>query len=914
MRIRNLFHRGGWPVVAAVFLAGLAAPAPAADAGSKDDAAYRAAAALYEGIRTETLPNGLHVYLKPIPSSPVVTTMVAYKVGSSDEDLAHTGLSHYLEHLMFKGTDKLRPGDIDHITLRSGGMNNAATSEDYTIFYFDFAADRWEPALEIEADRMRNLRIDTAHEFEQEKGAVIGELEQDEDEPWDLERKAILPLLFGKHNPYGHPVIGEREHVRAATAEVIKAYYDRWYYPNNASLVICGGFDPDQALAKIKQLFGPLPKGNLPPRKTVTPVKPKRPERLVMDSKFDVPRLLMGFNTTTTRDPDYPVLEVIQSLLTGGKTGRLYKKLVEDETVASAVSAGDDAGRYPGWFSIQVQLLPGKEIKQAEKLVLDELQKLCDEPVHPAELKRVQQSVLTDSVFSRESAHDLADNLARGVTTNDLAFLKNYLPSIMAVTAQDVQRVARKYLEPKERVSVWSVPRGKQGSVGDGAPSARRAAQAREAGSASLSLRDARRVELSNGLVLLLYENHRLPIFTAQALVKDTRLLEPADEAGVAALTGSLLDEGTTEHTGRQIAEMIEDVGGSLSLSSSGGGVSVLSPHRHLGLQLLFECLTRPAFGKEAFDRQKRRILSRIEEVQTQPDTRAALAYRALIYGKHPEGRSRLGTLATVQRLTPADCATFHRQVFAPNNTLVALVGDFDSKAVVEEIKQLTADWKPVALSKPELPPVTKPKEFEQKILSMPDAAQLHFFMGHVGIRRRNPDYYKLLVMDYVLGTGTGFTARLPARMRDREGLGYTVTAAITESAGTEPGTFTCYIGTAPQNFGRVKKEFLEELHRIRSERPTDKEVADVKGFLLGNLAFKLDGSDKVAGQLLYAERYGLGFDYLDKYRKAVMAVTPEDVQAVARKYIDPEHMVLVAAGPVDAQGKPLQALPPPKP
>ncbi len=174
-----------------------------------DKIAARTAAALYEGIRTATLPNGLRVFLKPIPGAPVVTSMVAYKVGSSDENLDFTGLSHYLEHLMFKGTEKIMPGEIDRRTLRAGGQNNAYTNEDMTNYHFDFSADNWEVALEIEADRMQNLRIDAKHEFEQEKGAVVSELEMDEDQPWDLESKTILPLLFGK-GAYGHPVIGER--------------------------------------------------------------------------------------------------------------------------------------------------------------------------------------------------------------------------------------------------------------------------------------------------------------------------------------------------------------------------------------------------------------------------------------------------------------------------------------------------------------------------------------------------------------------------------------------------------------------------------------------------------------------------------------------------------------------------------
>src|SRR5262249_32426757 len=240
------YPRFWFPVLFLMISAFIFSPVRAAEPGreSKDEnPALRAAAALYDGIPTEPLPNGLRVYFKSVLGSPVVTTMVAYKVGAADEDLSHTGLSHYLEHLMFKGTDKIKPGDIDKLTLRNGGSNNAYTSEDMTVYHFDFAADRWQPALQVEADRMRNLRIDKAHEFEEEKGAVISELERNEDEPWDLELKAILPELFGK-GPYGYPVIGERAHVRDATAEIIKSYYDRWYYPNNASLIIVGGFDP----------------------------------------------------------------------------------------------------------------------------------------------------------------------------------------------------------------------------------------------------------------------------------------------------------------------------------------------------------------------------------------------------------------------------------------------------------------------------------------------------------------------------------------------------------------------------------------------------------------------------------------------------------------------------------------------
>jgi zinc protease len=879
------------------------------------DAARQAARALYDNIRTETLPNGLRVYLKPIPESPVVTTMVAYKVGSADENLDRTGLSHYLEHLMFKGTNKIMPGDIDRLTLRNGGQNNAYTTEDYTVYHFDFASDRWESALNIEADRMRNLQIDKTHEFEQEKGAVIEELERDEDEPWDLEQKAILPLLFGRSAPYGHPVIGERQHVRSATAEIIKSHYDRWYYPNNAALIVSGGFDPDRAMARIHELFDPIPTGKLPPRKPEFHFHRDHPVHEQISSKFEVPRMLMGFDTIRTGEPGYYALEIIDEILTGGKTGRLYKELVEGKEMAASVASSNSTGRYPGWFSIQVEALKGKNPAQIEELVVAELNRLASEPVQEAELKRAKQSILAGTVFRRESVHDLADSIARAVMTTDLDTLIKYLPNIEAVTAADVQATAKRLLDPKRRVVVWSIP-GAQPKAGAGAmrPQGPHTAKARllpthrtgMGGLQDLSLKKAKRLVLDNGLILLLLENHRLPIIVASAEVRHVRLLEPKEENGIAALTGRLLDEGTKRHTGPQIAEMIENVGGNLSLSSSGGTLQVLTPDRKVGLDLLFECLSQANFPPQAFAREQHRAVSEILDAERQPDVKGRRVFTEMVYGSHPLGRPAAGRAEIVAKLTPVDCARFHRELFVPNNTIVAVVGDFKTDEIVEQIKRLTArdQWPGGHVAKPNPPPVEKPAAFVRRIITMPEAAQLHFFMGHVGIRRSNPDYYKLLVMDYVLGTGPGFTDRLSSRLRDREGLAYTVSANITSSAGNEPGIFMCYIGTEPKNFERVEKEFLSEISRIRLEKPSKSEVEDAKKYLLGILPFQLTGNAQIAGHLLSIERFQLGFDMFDRYRQAVAAVTPEDVQAVASRYLDPDRMILVAAGPIDASGR----------
>jgi zinc protease len=550
-------------------------------------------------------------------------------------------------------------------------------------------------------------------------------------------------------------------------------------------------------------------------------------------------------------------------------------------------------------------VLPGADRAAVEKRVLAELAKLRDKPVDDTELKRARQYLLSSTILNTESTYDLANRIGQAVTLNSLDFLRKYLPRQLEVTAADVQRVAKKYLDPNRSATVWSVPPGKASRGGTTPGSAPRATRAAGTTTAGFDLRKARRVELDNGLVVLMFEDHRLPLFEAHAGLREGSLYQADDKLGVSSLTSNLLDEGTRKRSGAAIAEAIEGVGGILSASS--GSVRVLSPYRGLGLELLLECLIEPRFPADAFGRAKVRLLAEVTESETLPQTRARQVFRAAVYGKHPLGRPQTGTPKSVRGLTRDDCVAFHKKVFVPSNVVLVLVGDFDPDRALADVKRLTKDWKKADLPRLSLPAPKEQAKFVQKIVTMPEAAQLHVYLGQVGIRRTDPDYYKLLVMDHILGTGPGFTDRLSSRLRDREGLAYTVTGSITDSASHEPGTFTCYIGTDPDHFARVKKLLLEELNRIRDTKPAAGELADVKAYLVGSHLLKFATSGGIAEELLKIERYGLGLGYLDDYRKAVTAVTAEDVQATAKKHLDPARMVLVAAGPIDGAGKPVK-------
>ncbi len=459
---------------------------------------------------------------------------------------------------------------------------------------------------------------------------------------------------------------------------------------------------------------------------------------------------------------------MIEDLLAGGKTGRLYKKLVDELALASAVSASHSSGRYAGWFGVQVEVLDGKSREAAEKAVVEELKKLQQQPVSAEELARVKRGLLAHTVFARESVHGLADSIAQGVCTNDLDFLKTYLPRIQEVTQEDVQKAAREFFNFNQEVVVWSIPKAAKGGAGatpNAAPKQRRYDRDTPKGAGSgFSLKDTQRHVLPNGLTLLLRENRRLPIVVADVSLRYSSLLVPEAKGGVGALVGSLLDEGTAEHTGSQIAEMIENVGGALEMHSSGGSIKVLSGDRDLGLGLLFECLSR-RLSRPMPSNAKRHSFCPLWKIRSVNPIRGLVASSiSWLTASILSAAILWERCASLGALTPADCKAFYQEAFVPNNTICVVVGDFDSKQMVKQIERLTANWKSTKLDRPITPEVTKPGSFVQKVVVMPEAAQLNFYMGHVGIRRSNPDFYRLLVMDYVLGTSTGFNDRLSAR------------------------------------------------------------------------------------------------------------------------------------------------------
>jgi zinc protease len=407
-------------------------------------------------IQETTLENGLKVLTLEKHHLPVVCSMIWYKVGSVNERKGETGLSHFLEHLMFKGTDRYRKGEIDLKTMVNGGHNNAFTSHDYTAYFFNFASDRWEVALEIEANRMRNCLFDP-EEFELERKVVLEEMKRSLDSPWGLLEVELEATMFRVH-PYHHPIIGWQEDIEQIPRDAVIQYYHTYYLPNNATLVIVGDFDTGQTLEKIHRLFDPIPPG--PPPLPVTSREPKQrgEHRFKIIQETQVGRLEMGYHTAKIGHPDNYPLDVLDTLLSSGKSSRLYQRLVEKEKMVTFVRASHDARKYEGAFFIYTELRPGKSLGKVEKILMEELDRIKQEGISDQELQRAKNIISADFIFDQETAYNLAKALGYYETILRYDYLNTYLENIEKVSQEDIVRVVNEYFRDENKTVGWSIP------------------------------------------------------------------------------------------------------------------------------------------------------------------------------------------------------------------------------------------------------------------------------------------------------------------------------------------------------------------------------------------------------------------------------------------------------------------------
>ena len=413
-----------------------------------------------EDVRRTVLDNGLVVLTKEVHTSPIVTSMIWYRVGSRNEELGQTGKSHFLEHMLFKGTDRFKKGEIDLLTLKNGGGNNAFTSHDFTAYYFNFASDRWEVALEIEADRMISCSFEP-DEFEAEKKVVIEELKTGLDSPWGLLHQEQEAAAFKVH-PYRNPIVGWLQDVERATVEEQQAYYRRYYHPNNAILVLAGDFDTETILSKVSRVFGSIPAGPPTPSMVLQEPPQRGERRLVVRWRSKVPRMAIAYHAPQIAHTDSYALQVLGVLLSEGKASRLYQRLVEREQSVTFVAAEYGESKDPSLFHVRSEARGEHSIEEIETSIYDELDRVAGGELTQHELDRAKHQIEAHFILSRERTLDQAILLGQIEALHGLDYIDTYLQRINAVTAADVATACRQYLNEDNRTVARLVSDGSE--------------------------------------------------------------------------------------------------------------------------------------------------------------------------------------------------------------------------------------------------------------------------------------------------------------------------------------------------------------------------------------------------------------------------------------------------------------------
>ena len=858
------------------------------------------------GVTELVLPNGLVALVIPRRSAPIVSVQTWYRVGSREEEKGRTGLAHFLEHLMFKGTASLRRGDIDKVTLRNGGSNNADTTTDRTRYYFSFASDRWERALEIEADRMRGSAFDE-HAFAAERGPVLEELRRDRDDPWWRLHETLESTAYQVH-PYHNPVIGWAEEVTRVPRRDVLDFYDAWYQPGNCTVVVCGDVSADDAIARITERFGSIPGRRL--REPFVPQEPPQEgeRRFELELMVNVPRMIAGFHTVRTGTREDTILDVVQVALGAGKSSRLYDRLVRRDQLASEIGAANDTRRDPGLFILSMELRDGASPEKAEAALWDEIGRLGRDGPSADELERAKSILRASLVFRETTTTGLADLVGTmHVLAGDWRLFTKLRENLESVTSEEVRDAAARFLRRSNRTVGWALPRtGKVvreeiadedvHDLGDAPAETRPDPEilSRDPPKGRLSVElPVRRLVLRNGLRVLLLPRRELPVMSVRVHVEAGQVREALP--GAAALTGECLDEGAGSRTGAEIAAIVESLGANLATGALGASLRCLSRDAGTCLDVLSDVVVHPAFAADVVDRKRGELVSSVLSEDDDPSFTGRTRLRREIYGDHPLGRRDKGGLSELRALTRDDLAAHHRDLFVPRNAIVSLVGDFDPARMEDEIVRRFETWQdrdPRRATSPD-PVLGTAREVEV----VEDRDQLHLYMGHLGIRRSDPDYYPLLLSDFVLGTGPGMTDRLSRRLRDEMGLAYTVWARIARGSDLEPGTFTAYIGTSPASRGQAIDAMRAEIARFVEGPIEPAELEGARRYLLGSFVFGFETSDQTAEQIVQMERLGLGFDHPAEFVRRVEAVTVEQVEAAVRRHVFPDRLVTVAVG-----------------
>lgn len=893
-----------------------------------------------------TLDNGLEVIFHKDYSDPVVAVALTIHVGSAREKEGKTGFAHLFEHLLFLESENLGPGGLDQMSSRIGGSGaNGSTSRDRTNYFQTVPNDALEKMIWAEADKM-GFFINTVTEavLEKEKQVVKNEKRQGVDNaPYGHTSYVIGKALYPEGHPYSWQVIGSLEDLQAATLDDVKEFYNDWYVPNNATLVIAGDFDSEQAREWIHKYFDEIPRGDDIEPMEVQRANLSESKRLYHEDNFArLPELRLTWSGVEQYHPDAYPLQILTQLMAGGKTAPLYQVQVEEKELTSGVSMFSSNSELAGEVTVRIRAFPGSDLNDVYEGIEESFAKYEEEGFTERDLNRVKAGIETGFYNGLSSVLGKAFQLAQyNIFAGDPGYINEDIRRTLDVTLEDVQRVYETYVKDRHYVATSFVPRGETDLILAGSEVAEvtieeivesgegeafvspeaieyertpsgfdRTVEPPYGETPVVTAPEVWITEFDNGMNVYGTETRELPLVQFNIRLDGGLLLEDPDKIGVSNLLADVMTKGTATKTPAELEEAIDLLGATIRVNAGRQSFTIsgnaLARNYLETMNLVEEILMEPRWDEREFDLAKQSVLSQIAQQQSNPNSIAALEFNKLLYGAdNILSNSSLGTAESVESITIDDLKSYYEQFLSPTVANVHVAGAVSASQVSESLRSLNNRWEQTPVDVPSFDLPEAPTSSQVYFYDVPNASQSVLRIGYLAMAETDPDFFPATVMNYILGGG-GFASRLTQELR--EGKGYTYGIRSNFSGSDLRGPFSVSSGVR----SNVTFESVDLIKEILADYPatfTDEDLENTKSFLIKSNARAFETLGAKLGILQTMSSNNWTADYLSEQQEIVQNITLEEIRELAEKYVNPDRMIYLVVGDARTQMDRLRGL-----
>lgn len=844
------------------------------------------------------LSHGLTVIYEKNSNAKIVSLNMGVKVGAVHERDDESGLCHLIEHMVFKGTTSYAPGEIATTVEASGGELNAYTSLDQTVYYINLPSEHFSLGLKILKEMVFDAKMD-AEELAREKEVVVEEILRGQDSPQRVLNELLFKTVFAGHN-YGRPVIGTADLVRGFSREKVFQFYKHHYVPSQMVLGICGDVDEAVVNAQIEKLFRfematPRTETKIPSFKPKSGFQCVKTTMEIQSTSFD-----LAFPAVPLHHEDVAALDALSHVLGEGGASLLEQNTKEKEQLVQYIYSGSFTPRYEGVFFIGGQT-DSQKINLALESIVRQIRHICTHPVDSVDLERVKLLAKSQMIYDKQTCEGTARKWMNYETTvNDYMFDEGYLEKMMALTPDDILRVAQKYLNFDYATLAVLHPQNEKIKINE---KIIHESQRGATFKVKKQKDDVKQYVLDNGVRVLIKENHRLELFAFKMVAEGGLRYETASTNGWFNFMTNVMSKGFGDYDQKAIAEKSEALAASLSCYSGrnswGVSLTALSEKWYESLGFVTDLILHPRFDENEFKKEQKLQSEAIKNRKDNPAQMAFYHNLKAVFGKHPYAMSTLGEKESIRKATVSGLKKLYHSFCVPQNMVISIVGDVNSQEVLECLNKTIGQIAKKSFSglghkKSDLKLKSKMNMIHQ------NKNQSHMVLGFLGTHLLSEDRYAFEVLNHVF---SGQGGRLFLELRDKQSLAYTVSSNLIE--GIDTGFFGVYIGTEPSKVQKALDGIYLELQKAQTSFVSDAELARAKNYIIGNHAIDHQKNGDMAMELALNELYHKPLEDLSSYENKIRKVTAQDVKRVAQKYLDLKNAVLTVVGPKQKIVKP---------